>query len=242
MVNAFLFLSLYRNKYCSEKCRAVSVGWQKLRDSGGVSSPRPSDSWTQTQPLNINMTPLINHLTISKIFIILYLILTVSFAHSTFCVLVFFLFFFFFLVLLLHDNHVQPVCTFLSCTFLLILIFKSTVYCHAHFLYFVLYILFFTYFILCIFPLCLYSIIFALSMERTWLTFHCWLYTLYIIVYVTNKNLESLGLFSSCWLEEVRSECTIVVICKKERGFMWMKWLEKSGRQCITSESSLSFD
>ncbi len=27
-------------------------------------------------------------------------------------------------------------------------------------------------------------------MERTWLTFHCWLYILYIIVYVTNKNLE----------------------------------------------------
>ncbi len=95
--------------------------------------------------------------------------------------------------MLLHDNHVQPVCTFLSCIFLLNLIFKSTVYCHAHFyiLYFVLYILFFTYFILCIFPLCLYSIIFALSMERTWLTFHCWLYILYIIVYVTNTNLES---------------------------------------------------
>ncbi len=34
----------------------------------------------------------------------------------------------------------------------------------------------------------LYSIIFALSMERTWLTFHCWLYTLCIIVYVTNKS------------------------------------------------------
>ncbi len=46
-------------------------------------------------------------------------------------------FFNFFLVLLLHDNHVQPVCTFISCTFLLILIFKSTVYCHAHFLYFI---------------------------------------------------------------------------------------------------------
>ncbi len=52
----------------------------------------------------------------------------------------------FFLVLLLHDNHVQPVCTFLSCTFLLILIFKSTVYCHAHF-YILFFILFFTYFI-----------------------------------------------------------------------------------------------
>ncbi len=89
------------------------------------------------------MTPLINHLTISKIFIILYLTLTVSFVHSTFCVLVFY---FYFLVLLLHENHVQPVCTFLSCTFLLILIFKSTVYCHAHFLYFIfcsLYLIFY---------------------------------------------------------------------------------------------------
>ncbi len=75
-------------------------------------------------------------------------------------------------LLLLHDNHVQPVCTFLSCTFLLILIFKSTVYCHAHFyiLFFISYSLlisFSLYQYLCIFPLCLYSIIFALSMERT---------------------------------------------------------------------------
>ncbi len=37
-------------------------------------------------------------------------------------------------------------------------------------------------------PLVLYSTIFALSMERTWLTFHCWLYTLCIVVYVTNKT------------------------------------------------------
>ncbi len=138
--------------------------------------------------LNIIMTPLNNHLTISKIFI------SLPHTDSVICTqhfLCFDILFFNFLVLLLHDNHVQPVCTFLSCTFLLILIFKSTVYCQAHFLYFVLYILFFTYFILCLFPLCLYSIIFALSMEWTWLIFHCWLYILYIIVYVTNKNLES---------------------------------------------------
>ncbi len=32
-------------------------------------------------------------------------------------------------------------------------------------------------------------------MERTWLAFHCWLYTLYIIVYVTNK--KNLDLLSS---------------------------------------------
>ncbi len=58
-----------------------------------------------------------------------------------------------------HVNHVQPVCTFLSRTVMLILIFNSTAYCHAHsfilyILYFVLYILFFIHFILCILPLC----------------------------------------------------------------------------------------
>ncbi len=36
--------------------------------------------------------------------------------------------------------------------------------------------------------LVLYSTIFALSMERTRLTFHCWLYNLCIVVYVTNKT------------------------------------------------------
>ncbi len=139
------------------------------------------------------MTPLYNHLTISKIFIILYLILTVSFAHNTFCVLVF-LFFINFLVLLLHDNHVQPVCTFLSCTLLLILIFKSTVYCHAHsFIFCSLYLIFYLFHFMYISSV-LYSIIFALSMERTWLTFHCWLYTLYIIVYVTNKKILNLDI------------------------------------------------
>ncbi len=47
-----------------------------------------------------HMTPLNNHLTISKIFIILYLTLTVSFAHNTFSV--FWYFFIYFLVLLLQ--------------------------------------------------------------------------------------------------------------------------------------------
>ncbi len=111
------------------------------------------------------------------------------------CFGIFYLFLFFWYCCYM-TSIVQPVCTFLSCTFLLILIFKSTVYCHAHFYillfrsYFLL-ISFSLYLYLCIFPLCLYSIIFALSMERTWLSFHCWLYILYIIVYVTNKNLES---------------------------------------------------
>ncbi len=93
--------------------------------------------------------------------------------------------YFFFLRLLLHVNHVQPVCTFLSCTVMLILIFKSTVYCHADSFIFCS-LIFFIHFMYTSFVL--YSIIFALSMERTWLTFHCWLYTLCIIVYVTNKS------------------------------------------------------
>ncbi len=36
--------------------------------------------------------------------------------------------------------------------------------------------------------LVLYFSIFALSMERTRLSFHCWLYNLCIVVYVTNKT------------------------------------------------------
>ncbi len=36
---------------CCHLVTASAAWWQKLRDSGGVSSPRPSDSWTQTQPL-----------------------------------------------------------------------------------------------------------------------------------------------------------------------------------------------
>ncbi len=54
-------------------------------------------------------------------------------------------------------------------------------------LYFILYILFFIHLILCLLPLCCFSI-FALSMERTRLSFHCWLYSLCIVVYVTNKT------------------------------------------------------
>ncbi len=99
--------------------------------------------------------------------------------------------YFIFLVLLLHDNHVQPVCTFLSCTFLLILIL-SLQYTVMHILlYFIFCSLYLIFYLFNFNSSVLYSIIFALSMERTWLTFHCWLYTLYIIVYVTNKNLES---------------------------------------------------
>ncbi len=47
---------------------------------------------------------------------------------------------------------------------------------------------FFIHFILCLLPLCCFFSIFALSMERTRHSFHCWLYSLCIVVYVTNKT------------------------------------------------------
>ncbi len=46
---------------CCHLVSASAAWWLKLRDLGGVSSPRPSGSWTQTQPLTIIMTSLTNH-------------------------------------------------------------------------------------------------------------------------------------------------------------------------------------
>ncbi len=119
---------------------------------GGVSSPRPSDSWTQTQPLNITMTSLINH---SQSVRYSHSLLSTSYwqchLHTTLSVSWYLILFFIFIFLwLLHVNHVQPVCTFLSRTVMLILIFNSTAYCHAH--SFILYILFFiSYFLFILF-------------------------------------------------------------------------------------------
>ncbi len=76
------------------------------------------------------------------------------------------------------------------CTVMLILIFNSTAYCHAHsFTFYILFFISYFSFILSYvyFPCVVFSI-FALSMERTWLSFHCWLYSLCIVVYVTNKT------------------------------------------------------
>ncbi len=98
--------------------------------------------------------------------IILYLILTASFAHlhttlsvSWYLILLFIYIYIFFLWL---AASCQPCSTCLHiplCTVMLTLIFNSTAYCHAHsfkpyILYFILYILFFIHFILCILPLC----------------------------------------------------------------------------------------
>ncbi len=79
-----------------------------------------------------------------------------------------FLFFYFFR-LLLHVNHVQPICTFLSCTVMPILIFKSTVYYHAHYfifyiLYFVLYIFFFFIHLI----LCILCVVFSIILHCPW--------------------------------------------------------------------------
>ncbi len=133
------------------------------------------------------MTSLINHLQ------------SVRYSHSLFSTsywqchlhtsLLCFGILFFYLRLLLHVNHVQPICTFPSCTVMLILIFKSTVYCHAHILYFVLYIFFFFHLILCIL-LCVvfYNICTVHGADLTHISLLV-IYSLYsIIVYVTNKS------------------------------------------------------
>ncbi len=50
-----------------------------------------------------------------------------------------------------------------------------------------LYLIFYSFYFMYT-SLVLYFSIFALSMERTRLSFHCWLYNLCIVVYVTNKT------------------------------------------------------
>ncbi len=132
---------------------------------------------TQTQPLNIIMTSLINH---SQSVRYSHSLSSTSYwqchLHTSLSVFWYLIFLFIFLRLLLHVNHVQPICTFLSCTVMLIL-YLGLQYTIMHIiLYFVLYIFFFFFihFILCIL-LCVVFYNIALSMERTWLTFHCWL-------------------------------------------------------------------
>ncbi len=136
---------------CCHLVSASAAWWQKLRDF----FPRPSDSRTQTQPLNITMTSLINH---SQ---------SVRYSHSLFstsywqCHLHTSLSVFWYLIFLRLLLR-QPCTTYLHIPLLyshayLILIFKSTVYYHAHFIFCSLY-LFFIHLILCIFFV-LFSII-----------------------------------------------------------------------------------
>ncbi len=105
------------------------------------------------------------HLIISKIFIILhpycwYLYTLFNlFAHS-FCT--------FLLILLFNKSTVLHI--FLYCTFFIIMLF------------FYIYTYIFLYFIFFHTYINVYSLVFvlhiiALSMERIWLTFHCWLYS-----------------------------------------------------------------
>ncbi len=121
------------------------------------------------------------------------LILTVSFAHNPFCVLISYLIFYIYFLWLAASCQPCSTCLHIPlCTVMLILIFNSTAYCHAHsfipyILYCSLYLIFYSFYFMYT-SLVLYSTIFALSMERTRLTFHCWLYNLCIVVYVTNKT------------------------------------------------------
>ncbi len=129
--------------------RSLMAKTERLRRSFFPQAIRLLNS---TQPLNIIMTSLINHLQ------------SVRYSHSLFStsywqchlhtllsVFWYLILLFIFLRLLLHVNHVQPICTFLSCTVMLILIFKSTVYYHAHYFIFCsLYFFIFIHFILCI--------------------------------------------------------------------------------------------
>ncbi len=107
-------------------------------------------------------------------------------------ILSYFLYFFF----LWLAASCQPCSTCLHiplCTVMLTLIFNSTAYCHAHsFIPYILYLIFNS-FCFMYTSLVLYFSIFARSMERTRLSFHCWLYNLCIVLYVTNKtwNLNS---------------------------------------------------
>ncbi len=125
------------------------------------------------------MTPFNNHLIISKLFVILY--------HSYCC----------------YVNTLYNLFAHSSCTFLLILLFiKSLVYCPAHFfithyiLFFSIfysYILFYTFFspylYLCIFSCVCIS--YNCTVHGADLTYISLLIIFFIIVYVTNTNLES---------------------------------------------------
>ncbi len=108
--------------------------------------------------------------------------------HTSLSVFWYLIIFFFFFRLLLHVNHVQPICTFLSCTVMLILIFKSTVYYHVHYFIFCsLYLFFIIHFILCIL-LCVvfYNICTVHGADLTHISLL--VNTFCIIVYVTNKS------------------------------------------------------
>ncbi len=129
--------------------------------SGPLSlSPRSAGRFSLISPQSLELDTGVNHHSLDLLFyrssphLISRCILRIPTPPSPHLFFIFILF-----VIAAHVNHVQPVCTFLSRTVMLILIFNSTAYCHAHsfilyILYSVLYILFFIHFILCILPLC----------------------------------------------------------------------------------------
>ncbi len=120
------------------------------------------------------------------------------------------------------------------CTVMLILIFNSTAYCHAHsFTFYILFFISYFSFILSYvyFPCVVFSI-FALSMERTRLSFHCWLYSLCIVVYVTNKTWN---LKLETWnLEILRGGESRSVAGGRVKHILrplWMQWLQRGSAE-----------
>ncbi len=67
-----------------------------------------------------------------------------------------------------------------------------------YFIFYSLYLIFYSFYFMNT-SLVLYFSIFALSKERTRLSFHCWLYNLCIVVYVTNKTWNLKLEFSDFW-------------------------------------------
>ncbi len=80
-----------------------------------------------------------------------------------------------------HSSLVQ------SCLSWYLILQHTVMHILLYFIFCALYLIFYSFYFMHT-SLVLYSTIFALSMERTWLTFHCWLYNLCIVVYVTNKT------------------------------------------------------
>ncbi len=135
---------------------------------------------------------LLNFILLAKSFQVVTPLLHNYFRLVVYNILSYLIFYIYFIFLWLAASC-QPCSTCLHiplCTVMLILIFNSTAYCHAHsFIFYILflYLTFYSFYFMYT-SLVLYFSIFALSMERTRLSFHCWLYNLCIVVYVTNKT------------------------------------------------------
>ncbi len=78
-------------------------------------------------------------------------------------------------------------CYFVCSTVLNLILQHTVMHILLYLIFCSLYLIFYAFYFMYT-SLVLYFSIFALSMERTRLTFHCWLYNLCIVVYVTNTT------------------------------------------------------